>query len=326
MNYRWVCILLLNCLFIGCNAISKQQKQKDYAVKKVTIAVISDLNASYGDTVYPAEVQGALNKIIQSKPDIIICAGDMVAGQSRKLNDTILQAMWQAFYRNVLQPVYDNAIPFAFTLGNHDASPGFINDRKIAGQFWQLHKPQLNLQFVDSTHYPFYYSFIQQNIFFISWDASSAKLTPEIYPWLYRQLQTDAARKADSRILLGHLPFYPIVAAKNKPGEVLSNADSVLQLIKNWGIDLYVSGHQHAYFTGIKNQLPLLNSGCLGNGPRPILQHADTAFKTYSYIKIAENKHRKIAIETFNAVTHKKVETSILPDSVQGFNGTIYKW
>ncbi len=325
MNYRWLYILLLNGLLTGCNAISKQQKLNAGTVKEVTIAVMSDLNASYGDTVYPPEVVGALNKIIDKRPDIILCAGDMVAGQSRKLNDTILQAMWLAFYRNVLQPVCNNQIPFAFTLGNHDASPGFVNDRKIAGRFWQIHRPQLNLQFADSIYYPFYYSFIQQNIFFISWDASSAKLASEIYPWLYKQLQSDAASKADYRILLGHLPLYPIVAAKNKPGEVIAHSDSVLHIIKQLGIDMYISGHQHAYYPAIKNKLQLLNSGCLGNGPRTILQHTDTAFKTYTFIKFPEDKRRGIVLETYNAATHQKIEHNHLPDSVTGFNGTIYR-
>src|SRR5690606_31969715 len=49
--------------------------------KPLRIMVISDLNDSYGSTSYSKEVAAAIQKIPDIKPDIILCGGDMVAGQ-----------------------------------------------------------------------------------------------------------------------------------------------------------------------------------------------------------------------------------------------------
>ena len=47
------------------------------------VAVISDLNGSYGSTAYAKEVARAVERIIDLRPDLVISTGDMVAGQRR---------------------------------------------------------------------------------------------------------------------------------------------------------------------------------------------------------------------------------------------------
>ncbi|MBL9057575.1 MAG: hypothetical protein JNJ84_15015, partial [Rhodobacteraceae bacterium] len=54
------------------------------------IAVISDLNGSYGSTDYGQPVSGAVARIIALKPDLVISTGDMVAGQ--RLNPKLAPA------------------------------------------------------------------------------------------------------------------------------------------------------------------------------------------------------------------------------------------
>ena len=76
------------------------------------------------------------------------------------------------------------------------------------------------------------------NIFFMSWDASSSKVPDAVYEWMQAQLKSPAARTAHLRILVGHLPLYPIVDSKNKPGEVNAAADSSLAFFQANGIDL----------------------------------------------------------------------------------------
>ena len=45
------------------------------------VAVISDLNGSYGSTVYHPAIKQDIARLVELKPDLIISTGDMVAGQ-----------------------------------------------------------------------------------------------------------------------------------------------------------------------------------------------------------------------------------------------------
>lgn len=287
------------------------------------ILVISDLNGSYGSTQYSEDVANVIAKIPAIKPDLILCGGDMVAGQKMSLTAENIQAMWHSFNETILKPIAKEKIPFGFTIGNHDASPNFLKERAAAKQFWMNEMKSTHLDFVDSANYPFYYSFIQQGVFFMSWDASAAKIKPEIYDWMKKQLDQKKAKKAKLRIVLGHLPLYAIVKDKNKPGEVNANPDSALQFFRNNNIDLYISGHQHAYFPAHKNGVQLLNLGCIGDGPRQILGHDVAPKKVYTVITIPNGKPKKFSYESWMPTSSIQVNQKDLPDSVVGFNGTI---
>ncbi|ACU02987.1 metallophosphoesterase family protein [Pedobacter heparinus] len=291
--------------------------------KALKIMVISDLNASYGALSYSPDIRTVIDRIKTIKPDIILCGGDMVAGQKASLTETRIDSMWTVFDQTVLKPISDLKIPFGFTLGNHDASPGFVKDRIAAKQFWDKHIGATHLDFADNTHYPFYFSYVSNNVFFVSWDASSAKIKPEVLEWMKVQLKSKAATNAGFRILLGHLPLYAIVADKNKPGEVNENADQSLNFFKDNNIDMYISGHQHAYFPAHKNGVILFNAGCIGNGPRPILGHQEPAKKAYSIIEIPVKTPKNFSFNTFMPENNMPIALGSLPDSVTGFNGCI---
>lgn len=300
------------------SALSKGNRDK--ALK---IMVISDLNADYGALTYSNDIATVIGRIKTIKPDIILCGGDMVAGQKASLTEDHITSMWDVFDQNVLKPISNLKIPFGFTLGNHDASPGFLKDRAMAKQFWEKEIKATHLDFVDSSNYPFYFSYLKNNVFFISWDASSAKIKPEVLDWMKEQLKNKVAVNARFRILLGHLPLYAIVAAKNKPGEVNENADQTLDFFKENGIDMYISGHQHAYFPAHKNGVILFNAGCIGNGPRPILGHQEAAKKAYSIIEIPVKTPKNFRDHTFMPENNMPIALSDLPDAVTGFNGMI---
>ena len=293
--------------------------------KPLKIVVISDLNASYGSTGYPEEVPYVISKLDSIKPDMVLCAGDMVAGQKASLTEENIRAMWASFKATVLDSVKKLQIPFGFTVGNHDASPSYTLDRRLAKEFWLQNAGATNLTFVDSAHYPFYFSYIKNGVFFISWDAAAAQVPAEVYNWMKAQLKSTLATKARLRILLGHLPLYPIVESKNKPGEVNAAADSALRFFKEHGIDLYISGHQHAYYPAQKGGIRLFNAGAIGNGPRPIMGHNAPAQKAYSIIEIPAQRAQSFRHQTFNPVTKSKIDIRSLPDSVTGFNGVVYR-
>lgn len=304
-----------------------QSLSKESRNKNLKILLISDLNDSYGSVGYSKEVHEVVMRAKAINPDLILCGGDMVAGQKASLTASRLDSMWMAFDQDVLDPIQQLGIPFGFTMGNHDASPSYHLDRAAAYKYWSTNKSKANLTYVDDTHFPYYFSYIKNNVFFISWDASSAEIPAAVKVWMEKQLALPIASKARARIVLGHLPLYVIVAAKNKKGEVLNEADATLEFLQKHKVDLYISGHQHAYYPATKEKLTLLHAGCLGGGPRSILGHSAAASKAYAIVKIPKRKGiKKIKITGFEPANHRHILLESLPDSVNGFNGNIYKW
>ncbi len=294
--------------------------RKEQINRSLRICVISDLNASYGSTTYPKEVGLVISQLAAIDPDIVLCSGDMVAGQKASLTDHNLLEMWASFKSVVLNPINSLQIPFGFTVGNHDASPSFSRDRKFSKNFWNENVNSANLTFIDSTNYPFYYSYIKNNVFIISWDAAGAEIKQDVYDWMKVQLRGNIARKARLRILMGHLPLYAIVDSKNKPGEVNSDPEAALKFFKSYGIDLYISGHQHAYYPAEKEGIRFLNMGAIGDGPRKLIGNNDEARKSYTIIEIPVRKAAKFTYNTYTP-NNEVITASSLPDSIIGFNG-----
>lgn len=316
--------ILFIIIFFTSNCLIAQSVRDEQIDRDLKILLISDLNDSYGATDYSDQVHEVIGKIDQIQPDLILCGGDMVAGQDKKLTPDHLRAMWSGFNRAVLEPVSRRMIPFGFTVGNHDASPNYHNDRKAASEFWLANQDRVHLTFVDKTHFPYYFSYLKNNVFFISWDASSAHIPEEVRGWMQEQLDAPMARQARARILLGHLPLFAIVGAKNMPGEVIDDADKTLDFIRECGIDMYISGHQHAYFPAAKLGVRLLHSGCLGGGPRPLLGSEVAPSKSYAMIHIPKDSSiRHWSIEGITADQHSVIPLQSLPESIQGFNGQI---
>lgn len=289
--------------------------------KYFKIAVISDLNSGYGSTTYNSDVSITLKELDSIKPDMILCAGDMVAGQKASLTEQNLSDMWQSFEKTILAPIKAMKIPFGFTVGNHDASPNFLKDRAIAKRFWNENQDQLRLQYIDKSNFPFYYSYTQNDVFFVSWDAASANVHTDVFTWMQEQLNSEKAKKAKLRIVLGHLPIYAIVTSKNKSGEVLASTKQTADFFKKNNIDLYISGHQHAYYPAKEDGLRLLNTGCIGEGPRQLIGDSTLARRTYTIIEIPVRSYKDFSYKTF--VPGKKIEVKLnsLPDTVVGFNG-----
>lgn len=297
-------------------------KENRATAQPLKILLISDLNGSYGSTSYGEEVHDVIAKIDSIKPDLILCAGDMVAGQKSSLTTEQIQAMWDGFDSQIFQKIEQSNVAFAFTIGNHDGSPNFLQDRALATAYWMPRKNALKLNFIDDTHFPYYYSFEQSGIFIASWDASASVVKEDVYKWLETQLASPVAKKARMRILLGHLPLYAIVESKNKPGEVNADASFAMSFFKKHKVDMYISGHQHAYYPAKEGNVVLLHAGGVGDGPRQIMGHAAEAMRAYSILEIPKNS-KQFKLETWNPSLRKSIALEDLPASVSGFNGTV---
>jgi hypothetical protein len=314
------------------------------------IVVISDLNSQYGSTDYEAEVDKAIALLPTWQPDLVLCGGDMIAGQSPSLSPDEIQAMWTAFDQHVSAPLRQAQIPFGFTLGNHDASGaiardgGFLfnKDRDAASAYWNAANHDPGLQFVDRAQFPFYYTFQQNDIFFLVWDASTAIIPASQLAWVEKSLSSNAARSAKLRIALGHLPLYGITIGRDKPGEFLDKAEELRSLLERHNVHTYISGHNHAYYPGHKGNLQLLYCGILGSGARALLNgnlrpnktltvidislaQANTTYTTYDMATLAliNQQHLPKLIATATAkVLRRDVEWSSLSPTEQALEYT----
>ena len=286
------------------------------------IVLISDLNSQYGSTDYDPEVDKAITLIPQWQPDLVLCGGDMVAGQKRSLTKQQIEAMWAAFDVHIAAPLRQANIPFGFTIGNHDGSGSisggkysFAQERNLASAYWNNpnHNPGLN--FIDKENFPFYYSFKQQDIFYLVWDASTHIIDPKQLTWVENSLNSSQAKQAKLRIAIGHLPLYPVAVGRNSGGNYMAKGEQLQSLLEKYNVHTYISGHHHAYYPGKKGQLELLNSGALGGGPRQLLNSNVSPQKTLTVVDISLDSEETI-YTTYNMKTLQVINLQNLPKSI----------
>ncbi|MGB3298164.1 MAG: metallophosphoesterase family protein [Phormidesmis sp.] len=293
----------------------------------IRLAIISDLNSSYGATDYLPEVTTGMGLLPDWQPDLVICGGDMVAGQSLSLSASEIDAMWAAFDAKILAPVRSAGLPFALTIGNHDASSYqegsefvYVLDRKETAKYWAGHQSDTDLAFVEASGFPFYYSFTNNDIFYLTWDASSANVPPEQVAWADKALASPEAQNAKLRIVLGHLPLYAVSQRRDRPGEYLDGADALRQLLERHNVHTYISGHHHAYFPGKVGNLNTLNLGALGSGPKSLLTTTAAPFQTLTIMDLFLDSASTV-YTTYNMNTMEVVNPQALPRQIVGPNG-----
>jgi len=304
-----------------------------FAPKKgnIRLVIISDLNSRYGSTTYESQVKKTIPLISEWQPDLVLCAGDMVAGQKLSLTEANIQAMWKSFDRYIATPLRQVKQPFAITIGNHDASGSmksgkfiFAKERRLAQNYWSKHQKDLNLKFLDAKAFPFYYSFLHKEIFYLIWDASTFQIPTQQLEWAEKSLASSQAQTAKMRIVMGHLPLYAVAVGRNKFGDVLTEAEKLHTLLEKYNVHLYISGHHHAYFPGYKGNLKLLHTGALGSGPRVLLNSNLPPKNTLTVVDI-NLKQNKSFYTTYDMKTLAVVDPQELPAKITGFNGSVLR-
>lgn len=301
--------------------------------KDLRIAVISDLNSAYGSTSYEPEVHKALELIPSMEPDLVLCSGDMVAGQSPKLTNAQIQAMWEAFDRGVAHPLRRAGIPFGFTMGNHDASGAldqnrrfrFQNERDLAARYWRNPAHDSGITFLDKSDFPFYYTFNQNGVFFLVWDGSTHLIPAEKLAWVEKALASAPAQQAKLRLAIGHLPLYGVAEGRNKPGEVMANAEQLRALLEKYNVHTYISGHQHAYYPGRRGNLELLHTGLLGAGPRALIGQERRSPKTLTVLDFTFDQPDQVQYTTYDMKDLSPVRLESLPRFLLGHNGRVIR-
>lgn len=269
-------------------------------VAPLRIAVISDLNGSYGSTSYASTVHAAIDRVLDWEPDLVLSTGDMVAGQRSGLD---YRAMWSAFHAAVSDRLAGGGIPFAVTPGNHDASgyATYAGERAIFVSEWESRKP--DLEYLDDADYPLRYAFTVGPVLFVSLDATTVgPLGGAQMTWLEEQLVAAAAQPV--KILYGHVPLYAF--AQGRETEVIGDAE--LERIANtYGVSLMLSGHHHAYYPGRRESLRLVGTACLGAGPRALIGTSEVSERSVLMIEVRDG-----AIASVEAYGGAGYDTSVL--------------
>jgi len=299
----------------------------------VRMVVVSDLNGIYGATDYDPEVDKGMALIPFWRPDLVVCSGDMVAGQNPTLSPEQIRAMWQAFDEHVAAPLREAELPYGFTIGNHDASSAlgvggsylFQQERDLAAEYWQEPEHDPGIEFIDREDFPFYYTFKHDDIFFMAWDGSSHIIPDEKLAWVEAALASPEAQNAKMRILLGHLPLYAVAIGRNETAEVMHDADSLRALLERYDVHTYISGHHHAYYPGHRGDLQLLHTGILGSGPRPLIDSSDPPLKALTVLDIDFDSPDLTRYATYNIDTLDLIELGQLPRFLTGHNGIVLR-
>ena len=256
--------------------------------RPLRIAVIGDINASYGTVGYGPEVGTAVRRIVELDPDLVIGVGDLIAGQQTRpqLERERLEAMWNAFDRQVLAPLEAAGIPFVPAPGNHDASasPGFGLERQIFREQWERHRPSVAFVGGEEDHdYPFRYAFDLGDVRFAILDATTVgPLGADQRDWLSAVLDVPEAGPR-VRVVAAHLPIHAFAQGREK--EIL--ADAPLEaLLGEREVDLFLSGHHHAFYPGYSGGVRYVSQGALGSGPRRLIGETKRSARSFTIIEI----------------------------------------
>jgi len=284
------------------------------------VAVISDLNGSYGSTDYQSDVADAVAAIIDLGPDLVLVTGDMVAGQRKPaLSEPEIRAMWQAFHAVVTDSLDTAGIPVAITPGNHDASAytGFEKERKIYGEEWRARRPDVAFAGLDG--YPFFYAFDLDGVRFVSLDVTT------VGPLDATQMSgLDKAVNGAGplRIAFSHLPLWEF--AQDRETEIIGDP-ALAEQFDALGVDLHLSGHHHAFYPGASDGIAYVSQACLGASPRRLINVEQRGPRGFTLLDI-DVEAGKIEVG-FRAAPgfDQTFDMTELPERIEGFDATLLR-
>jgi len=284
-----------------------------------SIALISDINGRYGSTNYHERVSTAIDTIVASRPQLVISAGDLVAGQKKALSELQLELMWQGFEDTVRQPLADAGIEFISTPGNHDGSalPGFEQEQQQYHTHWAEKHPDLKM--TADSDWPRRYAVWQDKLLIIAIDGTlPGKLQAADRAFLESTLDRDRAA-AERVIVLSHLPMWPFARGREK--EILRDPQ-LQKLLARYQVNFFVSGHHHVFYAGTDAAgVVHIAVGALGGNARKFVGEA--ASQPFSYVSL------ELCEEGFKLAARKApgftddVTLSGLPASIEGPMGQL---
>jgi len=251
-----------------------------------SIAFVSDLNGRYGSLSYGDRVSSAVTAIVALRPDLIVSTGDMIAGQKQGFDRERLDGMWQAFNREVTDPLQRAGIPFAVTPGNHDGSafPGFELDRERFEAQWRQRAPELEI--LPGSEWPRRYAARMGRLLLVAFDGTRPGSLPEDERAFLERMLASYSGRADATLVYSHLPMWPL--ARGREREILDDP-GLLALLHRYGVDVYASGHHHVFYAGVDTAGMLhLSVGALGGNARAFGGEAGPQPHSFAVLEIED--------------------------------------
>jgi len=292
----WLVLLLLPINFV-------------LASDSIRLVVISDLNASYGSSHYAEPVHRAIKEIIKLEPDLVLISGDMVAGQRtvNLLNQMELINLWDAFERNIGEPLRSAGIALIAVAGNHDASgeARFQRERSEFQSYWKQYPPVLQ---PAAENTPLQWAWKLKNLTVIGLDATRhGPLKPAAQrEWLKNTLAANQKKAGDIILVSGHLPIWAF--AKGRETGILADTELEI-LLHEYRVDAYISGHHHAYYPGVHAGLVQISMGALGSGRRALIGNNNRSEHSFLVVDIGSDgalKYRALTGKHYQQVLDVK--------------------
>lgn len=285
-----------------------------------SIALISDMNGRYGSTSYDSRVSDAITAIIGMRADLVISAGDMVAGQKKPLlNGDDLHNMWAGFNNTVASPLARSGIPLVVTPGNHDGSAfaDFVLEQEYFEMQWRSRVPEIDL--LAGSEWPRRYAARIGPVLLLAFDGTRPGKLPEKELLFIGKMLERYGNGAEMTMVFSHLPMWPI--ASGREHEILDDPE-LLDLLHSGGVDVYASGHHHAFFAGTDDAgMVHLGLGALGGNARAFSGKADAQPYSFAVLTLSRGATR---IESRMAPGFQDpVPAARLPASISGSLGTL---
>lgn len=198
-----------------------------------SFAVVGDSRS--GDSIYRDIVSAITSSL--SYTSAMFHVGDMIETPGN-------QGQWNNFM-NMTAPIA-RMMPWYAVVGNHDVGSS----------------PSQNMyqSVMDNPSKKLYYSFNLNESHFIILDTEipgqEGGIVGEQLAWLKQDLQMSAS--APYTFVFTHRPVFPQGHYK---GHDLANAPELHQLFINSGVDAVFSGHEHQYYTYLKDGMPYIVTG-----------------------------------------------------------------
>jgi predicted phosphodiesterase len=287
------------------------------------IVVISDINGRYGSTEYHPRVAKAIQVIIDLKPDLVIGAGDMVAGQKQPLLDqSRLDLMWASFNQVVADPLKEAGIELIISPGNHDGSalPGFVLEQERFKAHWLDRPPRLEL--LDGSDWPRRYALWLEKTLIISIDGTRPGRIQDADLHLLENTLQEKASAADSIIVVSHLPMWPL--SRGRESEIIIDT-ALTGLLARYEVDFFISGHHHVFYTGTDDNVTNhVAVGALGGNARKFVGQSDR--EPFSFVVIDNcADHYRVSARAAPSF-RQEVPLSSLPDKIRGGSGYLHRF
>ncbi|MBX3022078.1 MAG: metallophosphoesterase [Bdellovibrionales bacterium] len=297
--------------------------------KTYKIAVISDMNGSYGSKNYSRAVDAAIENIRASGYHAVLSTGDMVAGQKSGLD---YAGMWQAFHSHVTRPLDNVGLALLPSAGNHDAGQGREEERQhysatFAGfpidRFNPTRPADEKIVFAPGVaqNYPFYYAVIMGPALLIALDATApGGLGSNQLGWLEDVLRRHASTPL--KVIFGHMPLLPFTFQRAHEYLAASNttfATRFEDLLARYGVQLFLNGHHHAYFQGYRKiQTRYVSVPLLGSGARQLLttDRSHSARSQEGFLELTFDDAGRFQVRALASPSMQEIPLNSLPSAI----------